>query len=151
MTRLPGKKFFPLLRGVFNDMAVFTRLTMEGVIAFETSFRLRCEILKQIPLEHAGALVSSIPSRLRWCGLSPNTPRTRLSSRQPGRLGLRTGSGSWLSRFLLRGNHPGGALRNGRRIVDKARQRARWGTQGYDRVVCARDGTNEMPMLRPPM
>ena len=47
--------------GVADEIATLTRLTMDGLIPFTDSMRLRCLILGQVPLERAYSVVDSIP------------------------------------------------------------------------------------------
>ena len=46
---------------VTEEMAILTRATMDGHIPFDSSFRLRCLLLGQIPLEKVRQLVSNVP------------------------------------------------------------------------------------------
>ena len=46
---------------IADEMATLTRATMDGVIPFEASFRLRCAILGQINPNRVKSIVSEIP------------------------------------------------------------------------------------------
>lgn len=47
--------------GVSDEIATLTRATMDGLIAFEPSFRLRCLILGSVAPERVRSIVASIP------------------------------------------------------------------------------------------
>ena len=47
--------------GVADEIATLTRLTMDGIVPFEDSMRLRTLILGQIPIERIHAIISAIP------------------------------------------------------------------------------------------
>jgi HAD superfamily phosphoserine phosphatase-like hydrolase len=47
--------------GIRNEMATLTRATLEGMIPFEDSFRLRCLILSKIQLSVVHKIIMSIP------------------------------------------------------------------------------------------
>ena len=47
--------------GVSDEIATLTRATMDGHIAFEPSFRLRCLILGRVPTERVRKIVADIP------------------------------------------------------------------------------------------
>lgn len=47
--------------GIEQEMAYLTRLTMDGVIEFEDSMRLRCACLRTAPIETVRALVADAP------------------------------------------------------------------------------------------
>jgi HAD superfamily phosphoserine phosphatase-like hydrolase len=58
------REILPLIAAELNlrtELELLTRLTLEGVIAFEASFRLRFHILRGIPLETIHGIVSRIP------------------------------------------------------------------------------------------
>jgi phosphoserine phosphatase len=47
--------------GISDEMAVLTRSTMDGYIPFESSFRLRCLLLGQIPIERVCQIIALVP------------------------------------------------------------------------------------------
>ena len=47
--------------GLSEEMALLTSLTIRGLIPFETSFRLRCRILRDIPVSRVREIVADIP------------------------------------------------------------------------------------------
>ena len=46
--------------GLFHEMGLLTQLTMDGVIGFEDSFRLRFQILKNVPIANIQNIVSAV-------------------------------------------------------------------------------------------
>lgn len=47
--------------GIADEIAVLTKATMDGLIPFEASFRLRCLVLGQIPAATIIAIVNQLP------------------------------------------------------------------------------------------
>jgi HAD superfamily phosphoserine phosphatase-like hydrolase len=47
--------------GLSEEMELLTSLTIRGLIPFESSFRLRCRILRDVPISRVREIVSSIP------------------------------------------------------------------------------------------
>jgi phosphoserine phosphatase len=43
-----------------QEMATLTRLTLSGAIEFEESFRLRCAILRAVPISRVRAIVAEV-------------------------------------------------------------------------------------------
>ncbi len=46
---------------LFDELSLLTEATMNGTLPFEKSFRLRCRILKDIPISRVQDIVNSIP------------------------------------------------------------------------------------------
>lgn len=46
--------------GLKNEMDLLTKLTLEGIIPFEDSFRLRCAVLRSVPVSTVRAIVASV-------------------------------------------------------------------------------------------
>lgn len=46
--------------GLKEEIGLLTRLTIEGVIPFEDSFRLRCAVLRSVPVSTVQTIVSSV-------------------------------------------------------------------------------------------
>ena len=49
------------LAGLADEMERLTRLTLDGTLAFEASFRLRFELLRDIPVPEVQAVVAAVP------------------------------------------------------------------------------------------
>jgi phosphoserine phosphatase len=57
------KEILPCLAseiGISNEMAVLTKITLEGLISFEDSFRLRCFILSRIDLDVIQNIINNV-------------------------------------------------------------------------------------------
>ncbi len=46
---------------LFDEISLLTEATVRGIIPFEKSFRLRCRLLKDIPISRVQEIVNSIP------------------------------------------------------------------------------------------
>lgn len=46
---------------LFDEMSLLTEATIKGIIPFEKSFRLRCRLLKDIPISRVQEIVNSVP------------------------------------------------------------------------------------------
>lgn len=46
--------------GVFEEMKALTEAAMQGTISFESSFRLRCKILEEVPINKVKDIISNI-------------------------------------------------------------------------------------------
>ena len=58
------RELLPLIAselGLSDEMELLTQLTLSGAIPFEKSFRLRCAILKSIPLSTVQQIVAEVP------------------------------------------------------------------------------------------
>ena len=135
--------------GLFDDMAILTHLTMDGLVPFETSFRLRCEILKQIPVERARAVVASVPFEAALVRF--------IASRPDDCFVVTSNLDAWVSdliatlgcrAFCSVAAMDGDRITGVRRIMDKHAAAQEVRACGYKRIVCIGDGTNDVPMLR---
>jgi phosphoserine phosphatase len=46
--------------GLYDEILKLTNETIQGVIPFETSFRIRCELLKSVPIDKVQEIVSAV-------------------------------------------------------------------------------------------
>lgn len=53
--------------GLFDELNLLTTLTLQGVIDFETSFRLRFAILRQVPVDVVRDIVAAVPLNPEVC------------------------------------------------------------------------------------
>ena len=133
--------------GIAEEMATLTRITMDGLIPFEESFRLRCLILGRVPLERIRAIVSEVP--LDPAIISFIQTRKNNSFIVTGNLDL------WILPIAeICGckifSSMGAIEENGLRVLktlnkgDAIRDLKK---MGYDRVVAIGDGSNDVPMF----
>lgn len=59
-----SQELLPLIAsqlGFLSEMQLLTRLTIDGTIDFEQSFRLRCAILQSVPISSVQEIVADVP------------------------------------------------------------------------------------------
>lgn len=134
--------------GIAAEMAALTRATMDGLIPFDASFRLRCLLLGQISVARVCEIVAQIPlnsdifeficsRKDRCCVVTGNLDiwiRPLVE-----KLGCRV--------FSSQGKFCDGLLRV-ESILDKAEAVADLKKNGCDRVVAVGDGANDASMLK---
>ena len=133
--------------GVSEEIATLTRATMDGHIAFEPSFRLRCLILGQVPVSRVKAVVEDIA--LNNTILSFIQERKEDCFLVTGNLDVwmqpivdRCGCGVYSSTAEIRDNKLQlTSILNKRDAISDLRAR------GYDRVVAVGDGANDVAMF----
>lgn len=133
--------------GISEEIATLTRVTMEGLITFEESMRLRIAILGQVPVRRVHAIIEDI-------GLDPVITSFIRSRREEsfvvtGNLDIwvlqivdRLGCRGYFSKATVKDNHVvlGHILNKGDAV--KAIRQA-----GFERVVAVGDGSNDVPMF----
>lgn len=133
---------------IAEEMAVLTRSTMDGHIPFDSSFRLRCLLLGQIPLPRIRQVVANVPLDRDIAEFIRE--RTADCFIVTGNLDI------WIEPlaktlgceiFCSTGEFQGGLLRVSR-IIDKAEAVLRLKERGYGRIVAVGDGANDAAMLR---
>jgi phosphoserine phosphatase len=58
------REILPLIAGaldLYNEMVLLTRLTLDGTLRFEESFRLRVQILRSVPVSRVQRIVEEVP------------------------------------------------------------------------------------------
>jgi HAD superfamily phosphoserine phosphatase-like hydrolase len=134
--------------GLSEEMALLTSLTIRGLIPFESSFRLRCSILKQIPVTRVREIVADIP-------LDPILEAFIRQNRE--RCAVVTGNlDIWVNDMLAaldcasfssRGTVACDSLESVASILCKDQAVKAFRAQGFDRVVAIGDGFNDVPMF----
>ena len=132
---------------LMHEMSILTELTLSGRIPFEESFRLRCAILRQVPISRVRSIISEValePSIERFIKSRPDDCYVvtgnldvwiqplveRLGCRAFSSVGTFDGDRLLQVASIMRKNEPVAAL--------KAR---------YDRVVTVGDSVNDIPMF----
>jgi phosphoserine phosphatase len=133
--------------GVSDEIATLTRATMDGHIDFESSFRLRCVVLGQVPPERVDAIVAHVP--LDEAILSFIQSHRENSFIVTGNLDIwirtiadRCGCEVFSSHAIYEGTQ----LRL-QKLLNKADAVAALRRRGFEEIVAIGDGANDVPML----
>lgn len=134
--------------GISEEIATLTRITMEGLITFEESLRLRVAILGQVPVHTVHAIVNDIQ-------LDPDL--TAFIRSKPDQCFVVTGNlDIWVKQVIDRlgcGGYMSSATANNgivslQRILHKGDAVAEVRKYGFDRVIAIGDGSNDVPMFK---
>lgn len=133
--------------GMTDEIEVLTRATMDGLIPFDASFRLRCLVLGLVPPETIAKIVASIP-------LHPDI-LAFVQSRKTDCYLVTGNLDIWVAPIVDRCGchaHTSTAVnRDGRlcvsHIINKAHTIEKLREQGYERIVAVGDGANDVGML----
>lgn len=134
--------------GLSEEIALLTSLTMRGLVPFESSFRLRCRILREVPVSRVREIVADIP-------LDPDVERFIHDNRE--RCAIVTGNlDVWVSglldrlgcaSFTSRSGVEGDRLAGEATMVRKNDAVMAFRESGGGPVVAVGDGFNDIPML----
>jgi len=136
--------------GVSGEVATLTKLTMDGLIPFEDSMRLRTLILGQVPLAQVHEIIASVPmapSLLEFMQSHSNNCFVVTGNLDIwiAPLIAQLGCGVFSSRAVL--TDAGMVRLDAILAKDEAIQTLRT-TGRFDRIVAVGDGANDAPMLR---
>ncbi|CAI8812927.1 HAD family hydrolase [Pseudomonas sp. IT-P2] len=133
--------------GVADEISTLTRATMDGLISFEASFRLRCLILSRVPPERICSIAKEIPINADILSfIQKNKNNTFIVT---GNLDI------WIQPILdlcgcqvfsSKGVYEGNIL-HVNNVLNKAHAISKIRASGYDRIVAIGDGANDAPML----
>jgi phosphoserine phosphatase len=131
-----------------EEMALLTSLTIRGLIPFETSFRLRCSILRQVPVSRIREIVADIP-------LDSTIEKFIHDNRE--RCAVVTGNlDVWVkdildrldcASFSSRGTVVSDFLGSVPSVLNKDEAVRAFRSRAFDRVVAIGDGFNDLPMF----
>jgi phosphoserine phosphatase len=134
--------------GLSEEMALLTSLTMRGLIPFESSFRLRCRILRDVPVSRVRDIVSDIPlDPLIESFINENRDRCAVVT---GNLDV------WVGHIVKRlacesatsvGVAPEDSLESVSRVVRKDEAVKALRERGFSRVVAIGESFNDVPMF----
>ena len=135
--------------GLSEEIALLTNLTMRGLVSFESSFRLRCRILREVPVSRVREIVADIP-------LDPDVVQFIRENRE--RCAIVTGNlDVWVQDLIERigcqaftseGKIEDDKLDGVVRMLCKNDPVQSIRRQGWERVVAIGDGFNDVPMLQ---
>ncbi len=133
--------------GLLQEMRLLTRLTLNGTIGFEESFRLRCAILQSIPISVVQNIVADTPLNADIVAfIAANVDRCSVVT---GNLDVwvqpildRLGCGYFSSSALAEGNR----LVRVDRVLHKSKPIHELKLRA-DRVVAIGEGANDLPMF----
>ena len=133
--------------GISEEMAVLTRATMDGYIPFDSSFKLRCLLLGQIPLVRVRELITEVPLDYEIASfIKENASDCYIVT---GNLDI------WVAdlveklgcaMYSSKGVFESGLLRVSH-LLNKADAISNLLRDGYDRVIAVGDGANDAGML----
>jgi len=136
--------------GIAGEVATLTRLTMDGLIPFEDSMRLRTLILGQVPLAQVHEIITSVPmasvlldfvqSRAENCFVVTGNLDVWITP-----LVAQLGCSVFSSRAVL--TDAGMVRLDAILSKDEAVQTLR-ASQRFERIVAVGDGANDAAMLR---
>lgn len=61
---ITSKEILPIIAaelGIYEELGALTDATIKGILPFESSFRLRCRLLNEVPLSRVRQIVSEVP------------------------------------------------------------------------------------------
>jgi phosphoserine phosphatase len=133
--------------GLLAEMTTLTRLTLDGTIDFETSFRLRCAMLRYVPIGRVREVVAS-------AGLS--APIVAFIEANRARAFLVTGNlDVWIAPLVWRLGcraFSSTGLTEGDRLLDvqhvlRKSEAVHAMRQEFDRIVVVGESVNDVPMF----
>jgi phosphoserine phosphatase len=135
--------------GLSEQMALLTSLTIRGLVPFESSFRLRCQILREVPVSRVRDIVSDIPlDPLIEAFIRDNRDRCAVAT---GNLDIWVGH--VLKRLACHSASSAGSAANDRldavtHVVRKDETVQALRARGFRRVVAIGEGFNDVPMFQ---
>ena len=134
--------------GLAEEIGFLTRLTIQGQIPFEMSFRLRCRLLSEIPVATVANIVDQVPLDEEIAGFIRNDPEccfiiTGNLDVWIEKIAAKLGCGVFSSTAERRVDGRLGPLKNILRKSHAIRELR----SKFDRLVCIGEGFNDVPMF----
>lgn len=134
--------------GLAEEIGFLTRLTIQGQIPFEMSFRLRCRLLSEIPVATVAKIVDQVPLDEEIAGFIRNDPErcfiiTGNLDVWIEKIAAKLGCGVFSSTAERRADGRLGPLKNILRKSHAIRELR----SKFDRLVCIGEGFNDVPMF----
>lgn len=133
--------------GYYEEINALTKATIQGIIPFESSFRLRCKILSEIPISHVRKIVSQINLHMRLLRfIESNSANCFLVT---GNLDV------WIAdlvkkigitAFSSTAEYEGDTLRRLKTVLNKS-EAIDSIRLNFDRIVAIGDGMGDVPMF----
>src|SRR5690606_3004428 len=134
--------------GISEEIATLTRITMDGLLTFEESLRLRVAILGQVPVHTVRSIIDDIALDETLVDFIQSKPDQCFVV--AGHVDLwvmhvieRIGCTGHTSRAVLKGG-----LINLHRVLNKGTAVREIRDNGFDQVIAIGDGSNDIPMFR---
>jgi phosphoserine phosphatase len=134
--------------GLSEEMALLTNLTLRGLIPFESSLRLRCRILRDVPVSRVRDIISDIPlDPLIEAFIRDNRDRCCVVT---GNLDI------WVEHILKRlacqsatsaAFAPDDRLESVTRVIRKDEAVKALRARGFQRIVAIGESFNDVPMF----
>ena len=132
---------------LFEEIATLTRATMEGLLPFENSFRLRVKLLSEVPISDVRKIVSEIPLEnelLKFihdnsadCYVVTGNLNVWIEGLQPKlKCKIFSSDAKW----------DGDKLQGVERIINKANAVKELSAK-YDEIIAVGDGMNDSPLF----
>lgn len=148
VTRLEVLPVIAAELGLVEEIRLLTQMTIQGLIPFEMSFRLRCRLLSDIPVDTVARIVEQVPldetiarfirDHRSQCHIVTGNLDVWVQ-----RLVSNLGCGVFSSQAETRPDGRLGALTHVLRKSTAVRSLR----SHYDRVVCVGEGFNDLPMF----
>ncbi len=147
------QEILPLIaRGVelHDEISLLTQLTLEGLIPFQNSFKLRVKLLSTIPIDKVTKIVNEVllePKIINFiqrnkqdCYIITGNLDVWIQELIETKIGC--------SYFSSEAKHNGNELYGIKKILDKAEAIENLRKKGYNKIIAVGDSMNDCPMFQ---